>query len=134
MTFPDLIDVRALRGPNVWCRNAVLQATVGPLPSLPSVTKDYAGNLYRLISALGRHAESAVCAVEEWEISGRGSYLGRALVDLVLPFENAAGCKVKHARFTHAAGADTCLLAIDIESIEDQDIARQSLAAAHAVI
>ncbi len=133
MIFPDLTDVRALRGPNVWGRRPVLQFTFGPFPSLPSVTKDYAGNLYRLTSPLGFRAESALRAVEEWEITGHGRYLAQALADLALALEIAAGCKVTHVGFNHAAGADSCLLRVEIESVEDQDIARQCLAAAHAV-
>ncbi len=133
MTFPDLTDVRALRAPNVWGHRAVLQFTFGPFPSLPSVTKDYAGNLYRLTSPLGFRAESALCAVEEWEITGDGRYLARAIGDLALLIEIAAGCKVTHVGFNHAAGADSCLLRVEIESVEDQDIARQCLTAAHSV-
>ncbi len=134
MLVPDLTEVRALRGPNVWGRNAVLQFALGPLPSLPSVTKDYAGSLHRLTSPLGFWAEPAVCAVEEWEITGVGSELGRAVIDLALAIEMVAGVKAANAHFKHAAGADFCLLAIEIESVEDQDIARQCLSAAHSAI
>ena len=132
MLVPDLIDVRALRGPNVWGPRAVLQVNFGPLPSLLSVTQDYAGKLRRLTAPLDFLAESALNAIEEWEITGDGSHLARAVADLALAIEIAAACKVAHSHFTHAPDADSSLLAIEIESVEDQDIARQCLTAAHA--
>ncbi len=133
MTFPDLLDVRALRGPNVQGRYAALQARLGPFTPLVSVSANYSHNLNQLIPASMLRAETALDSLEDWMLTGRESHVAAAIAQLTLAIEIACTCKVSLCHITRASAADPCVLGVEIESIEDQDIARQCLVAAHAV-
>jgi cyanophycin synthetase len=133
MIFSDLTNVRALRGPNVWARRAVLQSAFRP-PSFPAQLRTgFAGRLRQLASPLGSSAQPVITAAEAWVTAGDGKDLAQAVARLTLSIEVAVTCKVSFCCVSPAPEGDTFLLAVEIESVEDQDIARQCLAAAHAV-
>jgi cyanophycin synthetase len=131
MTFPDLTDVRALRGPNVWARCAVLQAAFH-LSAKTSSNAGFASRLSGLASPLGTLAGTSLEAAEEWMAAGDGRCLALAVARLALAIEIAATCKVAFCSVSPAPVAGLFLLAVEIGSIEDEDISRQCLAAAHA--
>ena len=130
MLFPDLTDVRALRGPNVWARCAVLQAAFHQSANTPS-NPGFPRRLSGLISPLGTLAGTSLEAAKEWIATGDSRFLALAIARLALAIENAATCKVSFSSVSPAPEAGSFLLAVEIESIEDEDIARQCLAAAH---
>lgn len=133
MIFSDLTDVRALRGPNVWARCAVLQAAFRPPSSPVQPRTGFAGRLRQLTSPLGSSAQPAIAAAEGWVTAGDGKGLAQAVARLALAIEVTTTCKVSFCSVSPASEGDAFLLAVEIESVEDQDIARQCLAAAHAV-
>lgn len=137
MILSDLTDVRALRGPNVWSRCAVLQAAFRPqaLPSgMASCGSEFATRFERLLSPLGSLAGAARAAAEEWTAAGDSRCLASAIAQLALAIEIAATCKVSWCCVSPVPGEGAFLLAVEIESVEDADIARQSLTAAHAAV
>src|SRR5450755_2657814 len=97
MHLPDLTDVRALRGPNVWSRCAVLQASFCP-PCLPSGavldSPEFANRFTHLTSPLGSLAGPVLTAAEEWSTTGDGSHLALAIARLSLAIEIAATSQV----------------------------------------
>jgi cyanophycin synthetase len=132
MHLPDLTDVRALRGPNVWSRCAVLQASFCP-PSLQSGavpdSPEFANRFTHLTSPLGSLAGAVLTAAEEWRATGDGSHLALAIAQLALALEIAATCKVSFCSVSPAPETGSFLLAVEIE---DEEVSRQCLLAAHA--
>jgi cyanophycin synthetase len=131
MTFPDLTDVRALRGPNVWTRSAVLAAAFRATSS-PFGAAGFAARLRQLVAPLDSLAEFACAAAEQRELTGAGTDLAEALAQLALAIEIASTCKVSFCSVRPDSRAGSFLLAVEIESIEDEDISRQCLLAAHS--
>jgi cyanophycin synthetase len=131
MIFNDLTDVRALRGPNVWARCAVLAAAFRA-PSSPSGAAGFAGRLRQIAAPLGSLAEPACAAAERWDLTGAGTDLAEALGQLALAIEIACTCQVSLCSVSPATEAGSFSLAVEIESVEDEDISRQCLLAAHA--
>lgn len=131
MLFPDLTGVRALRGPNVWARRAVLQAA---FPSSATIPGDagFASRLSGVTAALGPLAEPALAAAGEWAATGDCRCVGLTIARLALATEIAATCKVSFCSVSPASETGSFLLAVEIEGIENEDISRQCLAAAHA--
>jgi cyanophycin synthetase len=131
MLFPDLTDVRALRGPNVWARCALLQAA---FPSSVTISSDagFASRLSGLILPLSSLGGPALTAAEEWIGTGDSRSLALTIARLALAIEIAATCKVSFCSVSPTPEAGSFLLAVEIESVEDEDISRQCLIAAHS--
>ena len=132
MVFPELTDVRALRGPNVWARCAVLQASLRT-PQDPIDGAGFAARLRQLASPLGPSADAGVSAAEYWAFTGDGRGLTLAVAQLALAIEVAATCKVSLSSVSPSGEPGLFALAVEIESIEDAEIGLQSLHAAHAL-
>jgi cyanophycin synthetase len=134
MFFPDLTDVRALRAPNVWSRCPVLEAVFRA--SSPSATSPadagFVVRLSELTSSLGSLAAPALTALAEWTSTGDGRSLALAIARLALAIEIASTCKGSSCSVSPASETGSFLLAVEMEGIEDEDISRQCLAAAHA--
>jgi cyanophycin synthetase len=132
MLVPDLTDVHALRGPNVWARCAVLQAAFHP-PSLSSAplssNAEFDSRLDRLTALLGSRAEPVLAAAEEWTSTGDGRWLTLAIAQLALAIEIAASCKVSFCAVSPAPQPGSWLLSVQAE---DEDVSRQCLIAAHS--
>jgi len=129
MLLDDLTDVRALRGPNVWSQRAVLQAAFhAPRPAGANL----AARLRELTAPLGALAAPALAHAEEWDRAHSAAALAASLTHLALAIEIAATCKVSFCAVSPALEAGAFTLVVEIESIEDADIARQCLRAAHS--
>jgi len=135
MILSDLTGVRALRGPNVWARCAVLEAAFRAPSSPPGTVHEatgFAARLRRLTAPLGSLEEPAHTAAEQWTRTGDGKDLAGAVAQLALAVEIAATCKVSFCSVSPAPAAGSFCLAVEIESVEDEDISRQCLLAAHS--
>lgn len=132
MLFHNLTDVRTLRGPNVWARCAVLQAAFRAPYFQVQDGPAIVARLREIAAPLGTFAEPAFAAAEYWAFTADGRGLALALAQFALAIEVAATCKVSLCSVS--AGAETGLysLAVEIESVEDADISRQCLLAAHS--
>ncbi len=130
MLVPDLTNVRALRGPNIWARCAVIQAAFRA-PNLPSGTpvsrSDSVAKLRDLTASLGPLGDPAWAAATDWAAAGNDRSLALSVAQLALAIEIAATCRVSFSSVSPTIESGCFLLVLELE---DEDIARAALAAA----
>lgn len=131
---PDLTNIRPLRGPNIWARCAVLEATLRSPTSVFSAGAEFAAWLSQLISPLGSLSGPALTAAQQSSSTEDGSWLADIIAKLALAIELSATCKVTWCGVSRGPESDSFSLAVEIESVEEVDFSRQCLTAAHSTI
>ena len=80
---------------------------------------------------LDRSPSPALTVARDWTATGNGSSLAWTVARLALAIEIASTCKAAFCSAAPARGRNAWTLAVEVE---DEDIARQCLTAAHAAI
>ena len=134
MPTPDLTNIRALRGPNIWARCAVLEATLRPPTGVVSAGSEFAAWLSQLSSPLGSLNGPALTAAQRSSSTEDACWLADIIAKLALAIELAATCKVVWCGAFRGSESDSFSLAVEIESVEEEDFARQCLTVSHSTI